>query len=258
MGRCSSSWRAIKVLHQLGFFLSCLIILDFMQKFRVIVWLKFKIIIKKSIYNNQMLISGPEPAARVHQTSRDFIVLHIHLWILTPFVSIMMHTSNHNDFLILSSCVTLRPLPSRLPLPEVKMTGYWTINQGGNARRKMLCPTETHLIDIKVTDCQTAVGRRFWICSVGFWLCTQRLCRTFAGACFSARAVPPKQQAGEPGFEFQWGEEPLAAPHERREHHLRRRDQGRYVHRAHRADIYRDAGKCSRFLIEHQAFSKDG
>lgn len=31
------------------------------------------------------------------------------------------------------------------------MTGYWTINQGGNARRKMLCPTETHPIDIKVT-----------------------------------------------------------------------------------------------------------
>ncbi|GLD75475.1 von Willebrand factor A domain-containing protein 8, partial [Lates japonicus] len=29
------------------------------------------------------------------------------------------------------------------------MTGYWTINQGGNARRKLLCPTETHSIDIK-------------------------------------------------------------------------------------------------------------
>lgn len=40
-------------------------------------------------------------------------------------------------------------LAKELPLPEVKMTGYWTINQGGNARRKMLCPTETHLIDIK-------------------------------------------------------------------------------------------------------------
>uniref|UniRef100_A0A8C4IV27 von Willebrand factor A domain-containing protein 8 n=1 Tax=Dicentrarchus labrax TaxID=13489 RepID=A0A8C4IV27_DICLA len=40
-------------------------------------------------------------------------------------------------------------LAKELPLPEVKMTGYWTINQGVNARRKLLCPTETHLIDIK-------------------------------------------------------------------------------------------------------------
>ncbi|KAF0026904.1 hypothetical protein F2P81_021641 [Scophthalmus maximus] len=29
------------------------------------------------------------------------------------------------------------------------MTGYWTINQSGNARRKLLCPTETHPIDVK-------------------------------------------------------------------------------------------------------------
>ncbi|XP_041807194.1 von Willebrand factor A domain-containing protein 8 [Chelmon rostratus] len=40
-------------------------------------------------------------------------------------------------------------LAKELPLPEAKMTGYWTINQGGNARRKLLCPTETHPIDIK-------------------------------------------------------------------------------------------------------------
>uniref|UniRef100_UPI0037E9A655 von Willebrand factor A domain-containing protein 8 n=1 Tax=Semicossyphus pulcher TaxID=241346 RepID=UPI0037E9A655 len=40
-------------------------------------------------------------------------------------------------------------LAKELPLPEVKMSGYWTINQGGNARRKLLCPTETHPIDIK-------------------------------------------------------------------------------------------------------------
>lgn len=40
-------------------------------------------------------------------------------------------------------------LAKELPLPEVKMTGYWTVNQGGNARRKLLCPTETHPIDIK-------------------------------------------------------------------------------------------------------------
>ncbi|XP_037542623.1 von Willebrand factor A domain-containing protein 8 [Nematolebias whitei] len=40
-------------------------------------------------------------------------------------------------------------LAKELPLPEVRMTGYWTINQDGNARRKLLCPTETHSIDIK-------------------------------------------------------------------------------------------------------------
>uniref|UniRef100_A0A665V7J8 von Willebrand factor A domain-containing protein 8 n=1 Tax=Echeneis naucrates TaxID=173247 RepID=A0A665V7J8_ECHNA len=40
-------------------------------------------------------------------------------------------------------------LAKELPLPEVKMTGYWTTNQSGNARRKLLCPTETHTIDIK-------------------------------------------------------------------------------------------------------------
>ncbi|XP_053732319.1 von Willebrand factor A domain-containing protein 8 [Synchiropus splendidus] len=40
-------------------------------------------------------------------------------------------------------------LAKELPLPEVKMTGYWTINQGVNARRKMLCPAETRRIDVK-------------------------------------------------------------------------------------------------------------
>ncbi|XP_028971690.2 von Willebrand factor A domain-containing protein 8 isoform X4 [Esox lucius] len=40
-------------------------------------------------------------------------------------------------------------LAKELPLPEVRMSGYWTINQEGNARRKLLCPTETHTIDIK-------------------------------------------------------------------------------------------------------------
>ncbi|XP_062313090.1 von Willebrand factor A domain-containing protein 8 [Osmerus eperlanus] len=40
-------------------------------------------------------------------------------------------------------------LAKELPLPEVKMSGYWTTNQKGNARRKLLCPTETHPIDIK-------------------------------------------------------------------------------------------------------------
>ncbi|XP_013855455.1 von Willebrand factor A domain-containing protein 8 [Austrofundulus limnaeus] len=40
-------------------------------------------------------------------------------------------------------------LAKELPLPEVRMTGYWTLNQSGNARRKLLCPTETHPVDIK-------------------------------------------------------------------------------------------------------------
>uniref|UniRef100_A0A3B4G0W2 von Willebrand factor A domain-containing protein 8 n=1 Tax=Pundamilia nyererei TaxID=303518 RepID=A0A3B4G0W2_9CICH len=40
-------------------------------------------------------------------------------------------------------------LAKEFPLPEVKMTGYWTINQGGNTRRKLLCPTDTRPIDVK-------------------------------------------------------------------------------------------------------------
>nr|XP_061799830.1 von Willebrand factor A domain-containing protein 8-like [Nerophis lumbriciformis] len=40
-------------------------------------------------------------------------------------------------------------MAKELPLPEAKMTGFWTINQKGNARRKMLCPSETHRIDVK-------------------------------------------------------------------------------------------------------------
>ncbi|TRY92386.1 hypothetical protein DNTS_024700 [Danionella cerebrum] len=40
-------------------------------------------------------------------------------------------------------------LAKELPLPDCKMVGYWTIAQGGNARRKLLCPTESHRIDVK-------------------------------------------------------------------------------------------------------------
>ncbi|XP_015258026.1 PREDICTED: von Willebrand factor A domain-containing protein 8 [Cyprinodon variegatus] len=40
-------------------------------------------------------------------------------------------------------------LAKELPLPEVRMTGYWTLNQGGNTRRKLLCPTETRAVDVK-------------------------------------------------------------------------------------------------------------
>ncbi|KAJ3592119.1 hypothetical protein NHX12_007248, partial [Muraenolepis orangiensis] len=40
-------------------------------------------------------------------------------------------------------------LAKELPLPEVTMSGHWTINQEGNSRRKLLCPTETRRIDVK-------------------------------------------------------------------------------------------------------------
>ncbi|KAL2081742.1 hypothetical protein ACEWY4_023595 [Coilia grayii] len=40
-------------------------------------------------------------------------------------------------------------LAKELPLPRCKMSGYWTINQTGNARHKLLCPTESRKIDIK-------------------------------------------------------------------------------------------------------------
>lgn len=34
-------------------------------------------------------------------------------------------------------------------MPDCKMAGYWAINRDGNTRRKLLCPTESHRIDIK-------------------------------------------------------------------------------------------------------------
>ncbi|XP_051566216.1 von Willebrand factor A domain-containing protein 8-like [Myxocyprinus asiaticus] len=40
-------------------------------------------------------------------------------------------------------------LAKELPLPDCKMAGYWTISQGGNTHRKLLCPTESHRIEIK-------------------------------------------------------------------------------------------------------------
>ncbi|XP_053164187.1 von Willebrand factor A domain-containing protein 8 isoform X2 [Hemicordylus capensis] len=40
-------------------------------------------------------------------------------------------------------------LAKELPLPDPKFMGYWKVNQLGNARRKLLCPTETHRIDVK-------------------------------------------------------------------------------------------------------------
>uniref|UniRef100_A0A674IJ46 von Willebrand factor A domain-containing protein 8 n=1 Tax=Terrapene triunguis TaxID=2587831 RepID=A0A674IJ46_9SAUR len=40
-------------------------------------------------------------------------------------------------------------LAKELPLPDHKFMGYWRINQSGNARQKLLCPTETHQLNIK-------------------------------------------------------------------------------------------------------------
>lgn len=38
----------------------------------------------------------------------------------------------------------------RLPLPDQKFVGYWKVDQPGNAQKKMLCPSETQKIDVKV------------------------------------------------------------------------------------------------------------
>ncbi|XP_010159396.1 PREDICTED: von Willebrand factor A domain-containing protein 8, partial [Eurypyga helias] len=40
-------------------------------------------------------------------------------------------------------------LAKELPLPEHKFMGYWKVDQPGNARQKLLCPTETQKIDVK-------------------------------------------------------------------------------------------------------------
>ncbi|XP_075708404.1 von Willebrand factor A domain-containing protein 8 isoform X2 [Rhinoderma darwinii] len=40
-------------------------------------------------------------------------------------------------------------LAKELPLPDISFVGHWTINQAGNARRKLLCPTETQQLSIK-------------------------------------------------------------------------------------------------------------
>uniref|UniRef100_A0A8I3NGG0 von Willebrand factor A domain-containing protein 8 n=1 Tax=Canis lupus familiaris TaxID=9615 RepID=A0A8I3NGG0_CANLF len=40
-------------------------------------------------------------------------------------------------------------LAKELPLPEQTFMGYWTIGQSRNGIQKLLCPTETHHIDIK-------------------------------------------------------------------------------------------------------------
>ncbi|XP_053311448.1 von Willebrand factor A domain-containing protein 8 [Spea bombifrons] len=40
-------------------------------------------------------------------------------------------------------------LAKEIPLPEIRFFGHWTISQSGNARRKLMCPTETNQLTIK-------------------------------------------------------------------------------------------------------------
>ncbi|XP_051999049.1 von Willebrand factor A domain-containing protein 8 [Xyrauchen texanus] len=58
-------------------------------------------------------------------------------------------TALHKHGIPIGAKPTSVHLAKELPLPDYKMAGYWTINQGGNARRKLLCPTESHRIEIK-------------------------------------------------------------------------------------------------------------
>lgn len=45
---------------------------------------------------------------------------------------------------------TFQIILDRLPLPEQTFMGYWIIGQNRNGMQKLLCPAETHPIDIKV------------------------------------------------------------------------------------------------------------
>ncbi|XP_065149109.1 von Willebrand factor A domain-containing protein 8 [Paramisgurnus dabryanus] len=58
-------------------------------------------------------------------------------------------TALHKHGIPIGAKPTSVHLAKELPLTDCKMAGYWTINQGANARRKLLCPTESRRIDIK-------------------------------------------------------------------------------------------------------------
>ncbi|XP_067265112.1 von Willebrand factor A domain-containing protein 8 isoform X1 [Chanodichthys erythropterus] len=64
-------------------------------------------------------------------------------------MSEVLITALHKHGIPIGAKPTSVHLAKELPLPDCKMAGYWTINQGGNARRKLLCPTDSHRIDIK-------------------------------------------------------------------------------------------------------------
>ncbi|KAK7153742.1 hypothetical protein R3I94_007188 [Phoxinus phoxinus] len=58
-------------------------------------------------------------------------------------------TALHKHGIPIGAKPTSVHLAKELPLPDCKMAGYWAINRDGNTRRKLLCPTESHRIDIK-------------------------------------------------------------------------------------------------------------
>ncbi|XP_073701902.1 von Willebrand factor A domain-containing protein 8 [Garra rufa] len=58
-------------------------------------------------------------------------------------------TALHKHGIPIGAKPTSVHLAKELPLPDCKMAGYWTISQSGSTRRKLLCPTESHRIDIK-------------------------------------------------------------------------------------------------------------
>ena len=55
---------------------------------------------------------------------------------------------------------TFQIILDRLPLPEQAFMGYWTIGQSRSGMQKLLCPAETHHIDIKVDIISSL---KYWI-----------------------------------------------------------------------------------------------
>ncbi|KAM4700318.1 von Willebrand factor A domain-containing protein 8 [Discoglossus pictus] len=58
-------------------------------------------------------------------------------------------TSLHKHGIPIGANPTSVQLAKELSLPEVTFVGHWTINQSGNVKRKLLCPTESHPLVIK-------------------------------------------------------------------------------------------------------------
>nr|XP_015219376.1 PREDICTED: von Willebrand factor A domain-containing protein 8 isoform X1 [Lepisosteus oculatus] len=58
-------------------------------------------------------------------------------------------TTLHKHGIPIGAKPTSVHLAKELPLPECRLAGYWTTNSFGNARRKLLCPTESHQIEVK-------------------------------------------------------------------------------------------------------------
>ncbi|XP_063282038.1 von Willebrand factor A domain-containing protein 8 [Pelobates fuscus] len=58
-------------------------------------------------------------------------------------------SSLHKHGIPIGAKPTSVQLAKELPLPAISFVGHWTISQSGNARRKLLCPTETHQLTTK-------------------------------------------------------------------------------------------------------------